>query len=93
VPVFDDSARTPVVVRCSRPCSWESLKVSLPSGEYVYGTSHCESGSAMLFSRMADIVMTLPVEPGSKMSETALDSDPVDSPGWLGSTEPESASA
>ena len=93
MPVFEDSASTPVVVRCRTPCSCESLNVSLPSGEYVYGTSHCESGSAILLSRMADIVMTLPVEPGSNTSDTALDSEPDASPGWFGSTEPESASA
>ena len=73
-------SRTPRAPRsssgCRTPCSCESLNVSLPSGEYVYGTSHCDERVGDLLSRMAAIVMTLPVEPGSNTSETALDSEP-----------------
>ena len=45
VPVFEDSARTPVVVSCRPACSWESLKVCPFAVVYSYGTIHCRSGS------------------------------------------------
>ena len=84
----------PASVRFSTPCSWESWNVSLPSGEYAYGTWNCDVGVATWLSMMADIVMTLPVEPGSNTSEIALDSEPpFQSPGWFGSTVLESAMA
>ncbi len=68
--MLDDLAMTPVAVMCSTP--WYSLSLKrMPARGSRIGTITPVSGVITFCSIAAAIVMSLPVEPGSKASQKA----------------------
>ena len=67
VPMLEDLASTPVAVMYSVPCASLSLN-RVPARGSRDGTMTPVSGVITFVSRAAAIVISLPVEPGSKAS-------------------------